>query len=67
MQAYCVKCRQKREMKDAKAVTMKNGPASNSGGLPGMWEQDVQNWQRLGKRQCGNLAKMSNRLGSGVW
>ena len=25
MQAYCVKCRTKREMKDAKAVTMKNG------------------------------------------
>jgi len=25
MQAYCVKCRTKREMKDAKSITMKNG------------------------------------------
>ena len=25
MQAYCVKCRAKREMKDARAITMKNG------------------------------------------
>ena len=25
MQAYCVKCRVKREMKDSKAITMKNG------------------------------------------
>ena len=25
MQAYCMKCRTKREMKDAKAITMKNG------------------------------------------
>ena len=25
MEAYCVKCRVKKEMKDAKAITMKNG------------------------------------------
>ena len=25
MEAYCVKCRSKKEMKNAKAVTMKNG------------------------------------------
>ncbi|GAG23287.1 unnamed protein product [marine sediment metagenome] len=25
MQAYCMKCRAKKEMKDAKAITMKNG------------------------------------------
>jgi hypothetical protein len=25
MQAYCVKCRAKKEMKDAKNITMKNG------------------------------------------
>jgi Zn finger protein HypA/HybF involved in hydrogenase expression len=30
-QAYCVKCRAKREMKDAKSTTMKNGkPATQS-------------------------------------
>jgi hypothetical protein len=25
MEAYCMKCRTKREMKDAKSLTMKNG------------------------------------------
>ncbi|MGP8079616.1 MAG: DUF5679 domain-containing protein, partial [Dehalococcoidales bacterium] len=25
MEAYCVKCRSKKEMKNAKAITMKNG------------------------------------------
>lgn len=25
MQAYCVKCRQKQDMKNAKAIVMKNG------------------------------------------
>lgn len=31
MEAYCVKCKQKREMKDAKDVTMKNGKMAKSG------------------------------------
>lgn len=31
MQAYCVKCRTKREMKDPKQITMKNGrPATRT-------------------------------------
>jgi len=31
MQAYCVKCRAKKEMKNAKAITMKNGkPATKA-------------------------------------
>lgn len=31
MEAYCVKCQAKREMKDAKAITMKNRkPATQS-------------------------------------
>ena len=25
MQAYCMKCKAKREMKDARSITMKNG------------------------------------------
>ena len=29
--AYCVKCKQKREMKDAKEVTMKNGRKAMQG------------------------------------
>jgi len=33
-QAYCMKCRAKREMKDAKAVTMKNGKPATQGVCP---------------------------------
>jgi hypothetical protein len=31
MQAYCVKCRAKKEMKDPKAITMKNGKPATQG------------------------------------
>lgn len=34
MQAYCVKCRAKREMKNAKAITMKNGKPATQGVCP---------------------------------
>ena len=34
MQAYCVKCRAKREMKDARAITMKNGKPATQGVCP---------------------------------
>ena len=34
MQAYCVKCRSKREMKDAKSITMKNGKPATQGVCP---------------------------------
>ena len=34
MQAYCVKCRTKREMKDTKAITMKNGRPATQGVCP---------------------------------
>ena len=34
MQAYCVKCRAKREMKDPKAITMKNGKPATQGVCP---------------------------------
>ena len=33
MQAYCMKCRTKREMRDTKAITMKNGRPANQGVL----------------------------------
>ncbi len=32
--AYCVKCREKREMKDAEEVTMKNGRPATEGTCP---------------------------------
>jgi hypothetical protein len=31
MQAYCVKCRARREMRDAKAIIMKNGKSATQG------------------------------------
>ena len=34
MEAYCVKCKAKREMKDAKKVTMKNGRSAMKGICP---------------------------------
>ncbi|GAJ09854.1 unnamed protein product, partial [marine sediment metagenome] len=34
MQAYCMKCRTKREMKDARAITMKNGKPATQGVCP---------------------------------
>jgi hypothetical protein len=34
MQAYCVKCHTKREMKNAKSVTMKNGKPATKGVCP---------------------------------
>jgi Zn finger protein HypA/HybF involved in hydrogenase expression len=34
MQAYCVKCRAKKEMKDPKAITMKNGKPATQGICP---------------------------------
>jgi hypothetical protein len=34
MQAYCVKCRAKRDMKDAKQITMKNGKPATQGVCP---------------------------------
>ncbi len=33
-EAYCVKCREKREMKDAHEVTMKNGRTAMQGVCP---------------------------------
>ena len=34
MQGYCVKCRAKREIKDARAITMKNGKPATQGICP---------------------------------
>lgn len=34
MQAYCMKCRTKREMKDAKSMTMNNGKSATQGVCP---------------------------------
>lgn len=34
MQAYCMKCRTKREMTDARRITMKNGKPATQGVCP---------------------------------
>ena len=34
MQAYCLKCRTKREMQNAEQVTMKNGKPATKGNCP---------------------------------
>ena len=34
MQAYCVRCRAKREMRNAKVITMKNGRPATQGVCP---------------------------------
>ena len=34
MQAYCVKCRAKREMRNARPITMKNGSRATQGLCP---------------------------------
>jgi hypothetical protein len=34
MEGYCVKCRSKKEIKDAKQVTMKNGRPATEGACP---------------------------------
>jgi hypothetical protein len=36
MQAYCVKCRAKKEMKDTKSIKMKNGKPATQG-VSHMW------------------------------
>jgi hypothetical protein len=33
-EGYCMKCRQKREIKDAKKITMKNGKPATQGSCP---------------------------------
>jgi hypothetical protein len=34
MQGYCVKCRTKREMRNSRAITMKNGRPATQGVCP---------------------------------
>jgi hypothetical protein len=34
MQGYCVKCKEKREIKDAQEITMKNGKPAVQGTCP---------------------------------
>ena len=44
MQAYCMKCRAKREMKDAKSITMKNGKPATQGICPTCGTYPLSRW-----------------------
>jgi hypothetical protein len=46
-----MKCRAKKEMKDAKSITMKNGKPSDPGRLPDLWHENIQNREGLGLRR----------------
>ena len=48
MQAYCVKCRSKKEMKDPKSITMKNGRPATQGVCPSCGTKMF----RIGKSQA---------------
>ena len=61
MEAYCVKCRAKREMKDAKAITMKNGKPATQGVCP----QCGTKMFRIGKSQVLTGISYQNRRGWG--
>ncbi len=41
VEGYCMKCKAKREIKDAKQITMKNG---STGHMPQVQHEDVQDW-----------------------
>ena len=61
MQAYCVKCRTKREIKDAKSITMKNGKPATQGTCPVCGTKMF----RIGKSQvfAGIASGIRRRLG----
>jgi len=46
MEAYCVKCKSKKEMKSAKAITMKNGKPASKVYVQRV-DEHVQNWEKL--------------------
>ncbi len=51
MQGYCVKCRAKRDIKDAKSITMKNGRPATQGVCPTCGTKMF----RIGKSQIYSL------------
>ena len=62
MEAYCVKCRAKKEMKDPKSITMKNGKPATQGICPTCGTKMF----RIGKSQsryCQKVYKLQKRPG----
>ena len=46
-EAYCVKCKAKREMKNPVPQTLKNGKPAVKGVCPTVRHHDVQDWRRI--------------------
>ena len=60
MEGYCVKCRTKREIKDAKAITMKNGKPATQGVCPSCGTKMF----RIGKGQDSFLTGLKSEMKS---
>ena len=45
MEAYCVKCRSKKEIKNAKAIHDEKRQTSDPGRMPLLRDEDVSYWQ----------------------
>jgi len=55
MQAYCLKCRKKKEMKNPKPIKMKNKRPATQGYLSYLRDEDVQDRQSLRPNECNFL------------
>ena len=58
MEAYCVKCRTQKEIKDAQVITMKNGKAATQGLCPTCGTKMF----RIGKSQVWGILSQSSVL-----
>ncbi len=59
MEGYCVKCRAKKQMKSAKAITMKNGKPATQGVCPTCGTKMF----RIGKAQFVRVILFENNTG----
>ena len=58
MQAYCMKCRAKQEMKDPKKITMKNGKPATKGVCPKCSTKMFRNYiERFSKINLINMER----------
>ncbi len=60
MEAYCMKCKEKRDAKDVKAVTMKNGKPAQEGVCPVCGTKMF----RIGAPQNAESVKAAPKAGS---
>ena len=58
IEAYCVKCKSKKTMRDAKEITMKNGRPAVQGVCPDCGTKMF----KIGKAKCINLSYICSNL-----